>query len=121
MKKAVDSGTCQNLCNVSTFDVPDRRAYPSREVPGSLITKLASASIVGQPMVERVIAATVEQKNIKFAVDTSNKIESNTTLTEALAEKYAAYQLSAIDAVLSLHDTDPDYVRAISAAQNLMI
>lgn len=121
MKTAVDSGTCQNLCNVSTFDVPERQSYMAGEVPGSLIVKMASAAVVGQPRDERIIAATVEQKNIKLAVDTAKKIESNTALTEALAEKYAAYQLSAIDAVLSFHDTDPDYVRAISAAQNLMM
>ena len=121
MKTAVDSGTCQNLCNVSTFDVPERQSYMAGEVPGSIIVKMASAAVVGQPRDERIIAATVEQKNIKFAVDTAKKIESNTALTGALAEKYAAYQLSAIDAVLSFHDTDPDYVRAISAAQNLMM
>lgn len=119
IENAVKAGECQVLCNDCTFDVAVD--HMSRNVPPQLSTKLAEAAIVGHNRDARVITATLDGKITKIAVDTSDQIMFNRGEIVGLALKYAAYQLSAVDAIIGLHhDTDADSVLAVAAAQNLL-
>lgn len=119
IERLVKEGECQKVCNDHTFDV----APATRGIPTTLIQKLASVTLCGNGCSERVIAATLENGIPKFAVDNTHDMSLNTVETVALAEKYAAYKLSAIEAILGLQpvDTDVDSVRALAAAQNLVV
>lgn len=116
---AIKAGECQKLCNDSTFDVDDD--VFGHGVGADVYAKLAQAAIIGPARDERIIMATLGEKVVKLAVDIGTRIEFNTHETVVLAEKYAAYELSAVDAMLRLHkDTDLNSVAAVVAAQNLM-
>jgi len=85
--------------------------------------KLADAAIVGAARDTRIIETTITGNTSNFVVDKRASIELNTPESVVLAAKYAAYELSAIDAILSRHndsDTDLDSLAATAAAQNLM-
>ena len=118
IRQAVKEGYCQTLCNETLFDVSAAR-YD--RVPVDLMQKLAEASIVGPVREERIITATLSGNLPKFAVDSNVEIGHSGVEKVALAEKYAAYKLSAVHAILGSHtDTDVDSVVAIVAAQNLL-
>jgi len=121
MRDAVKAGDCQRMCNDATFDgASPYRCTPLR-IPADLYMKVAEASFVGRVVDERVINATLDRKIVKIAVDTGASIGFNTHGTVGLAEKYAAYKLAAVKAVLEFHkDTDVDSVLALAAAQNLI-
>lgn len=117
---AVKLGECQTLCNDCTFDVSLERM--ARNIPPQLSLKLAEASIVGHNRDSRIITATLDGKITKIAVDSNGGIMFNRGEIVGLACKYAAYQLSAVDAIIGLHpDTDADSVLAVAAAQNLLV
>ena len=116
-----DAGDCQSVCNDSTFDVTGRRI--SVKMPGDAIMKTASAyGFVGPVRDERILLATIDSTNIKIAVDKSQEKDSNYNYKAmVLATKYAAYKLSAVEAIVEKHrDTDVDSVCASVAAQNLV-
>jgi hypothetical protein len=116
----VKKGECQTICNDVTFDVDNDGVIRSGVQP-SLVCKLASASMVGPARDERIIAVTLDGSIPKFAVDNEQRIGLNIPGIVVLAEKYAAYELSAVDAVLGFHkDTDVDSVLSVAAAQNLI-
>lgn len=118
---AVKNGECQKICNDCTFDVSMGLPGTRTMMPKALSDKLAAAAIVGPAREERIIAVTLDGSTPKFAVDNQRRIGFTTPGTVVLAEKYAAYKLSAIEAMLGFHkDTDVDSVLAIAAAQNLM-
>ena len=118
IRQAVKEGYCQTLCNETLFDVAAAR-YD--RAPVDLMQKLAEASIVGPVREERIITATLSGNLPKFAVDSNVEIGHSGVEKVALAEKYAAYKLSAVHAILGSHtDTDVDSVVAIVAAQNLL-
>jgi hypothetical protein len=114
---AVKQGDCQRLCNDCTFDVAENRAT---QIPYHLLNKLAAASLVGPCRDERIIAVTLDGNIPKFAVDKEQRMGFNIPEIVVLAEKYAAYKLSALTAVLGFHkDTDVDSLIAVAATQNL--
>lgn len=118
---AVKNSACQKICNDCTFDVSTDTPYRN-QVPVGLNEKLASAGAVGTVMEERIIGVTLSRNIPKFAVDNEIQTGFNTPGTVVLAEKYAAYELSAVEAILGFHkDTDVDSVLAITAAQNLVV
>jgi len=117
-------GECQNACNDRTFDVSETDRFSNVPV---ITEKVAEAlAMVGPCMEQRVIDMTIKQgeafADLHMKLDTKHEIESNATLTmDALAEKYAAYKLSAIQAVQSFNkNTDTNALIAIAAAQNLV-
>lgn len=121
MRDAVKAGDCQRMCNDTAFDGASPYRSLSLRIPADLYTKVAEASFVGRVVDERVISATLDRKIVKIAVDTDAGIGFNTHGTVGLAEKYAAYKLAAVKAVLEFHkDTDVDSVLALAAAQNLI-
>jgi hypothetical protein len=107
--------SCQLVCNDRLFDV-DIRLLP-REIP-QVQEKTAELTLIGPQMDQRIIEKTIANNEIEL--DNTEKISSNGTV-ERLAEKYAAYKLSAVKAILSVHkDTDTDALCAVAAAQNLI-
>lgn len=122
MERLVKEGDCQRVCNDCTFDVAiDRTSL--RAVPLNLIRELSTKAATGSVRDERVIAVTLDGNIPSFTVDGNRKSCNNGSVTVALAEKYAAYKIAAVEAVLACHpdrDTDSDSVRAIAAAQNLI-
>ena len=111
---------CQSVCNDTTFDILIA-AHQARSVgPGFSVKVALDATFAGTPMEQRIIDATINNREI--ALDRSDEIESNGNLTvNTLAAKYAAYKLSAIKAAISLNkDTDTDALVAVAAAQNLI-
>lgn len=118
ISQAVKEGECQRLCNDSTFDVVTQHA---RAIAPELQVKLAEASVLGHERDARIITATLDGKITKIAVDSSDRIVFNTHEIVVVAEKYASYQLAAVEAIIGLHpDTDADSVLAVVAAQNLL-
>ena len=117
IRESVQHGNCQELCNDGTFDVSMR----DPRLPVALLQKCAEYSIVGPIREERIIYATLTGAVPKIAVDSSQGIMHNGVEIAALATKYAAYKLSALEALLdNCTDTDVDTVIAITAAQNLI-
>ena len=112
------SASCALVCNETLFDVDTRRLEPCAV---SLPPKEASAvTMTGPAMEQRVIDATIH--NDEISLDSDYEKESNCNVTiQALCDKYAAYKLSAIQAIASLNkDTDTDALAAIAVAQNLV-
>ena len=105
----VASENCQDICNDTTFDANSYR-------DAKLEAKIASEGIGN--LEDRIILASVDD-GPKFSVDTVEQNCSNGIISK-LAQKYAAYELSAIDAVLnSRNDIDKDTMLALSASHNL--
>ena len=81
------------------------------------MTQLLMSEGIGN-LEDRIILASVDD-GPKFSVDTVEQNCSNGIISK-LAQKYAAYELSAIDAVLnSRNDIDKDTMLALSASHNL--
>jgi len=113
---------CQEVCNNGTFDV-DSRSYRSLTVLDEPVHKIASAiSFTGTSVDQRIIDNTINEFKYEIEVDKLTKIGSNCSQTiELLAEKYAAYKLSAIKAIAELNnDTDTDALIALAVAQNVI-
>jgi len=121
--RIVESGRCQEVCNDCLFDVDSSTGNSAVPV---ITKKIAEElTLVGPCMEQRVIDTTIKQgeaTEFHMKLDTKHEIESNATLTiDALAEKYAAYKLAAIQAVQSFNkNTDTNALIAIAAAQNLV-
>ena len=123
MERLVKEGECQRVCNDCTFDVAIDKVN-LRAVPLNLMRELSKQAATGPARDERVIAATLDGFVPGFTVDKTGHSCFNDPVTVALAEKYAAYKVAAVDAILVSHhddDTDSDSVRAIAAAQNLVV
>lgn len=115
----VNSGECQRVCNDATFDVDAERVAPEtlRKVASDIAKDLA---ICGPTVDQRVIENTIRNTNVKIALDTNTKIAFNTCVTiDVLAEKYAAYKVAALQAILDTED-DTDAALAIAAAQDFV-
>ena len=116
----VGSNDCQRVCNEAIFDVDSDRINS----PASL-SKLAFAigetlAISGSAVDQRVISSTIQNTNVKIALDTNTKIAFNTCVTiDVLAEKYAAYKVAALQAILD-GQTDTEAALAVAAAQNFV-
>jgi hypothetical protein len=116
-------GRCQDVCNDRTFDVSANDRFGN--TPSITEHMVEDLTLVGPCMEQRVIDTTIKQgeaSDLHMGLDTKHEKESNDTLTiDALAEKYAAYKLAAIQAVQSFNkDTDTTALIAIAAAQNLV-
>jgi hypothetical protein len=116
----VNAGECQAICNESIFDVNPN--VPDLPVA---LRKLAETigdthSLSKSAIDNRVIDTTMEEGEIKIALDSSTKIACNTCVTiDVLAEKYAAYKVAALHSILS-QDLDTDAALTVSAAQNFV-
>ena len=121
MDRLVKAGECHRICNDATFDVSVDNTN-LRRVPCSLNEELSKQAMAGVNRDERMISVTGDNQVPSFAVDNTSGNCFNDLTTVALAEKYSAYKVAAVDAILEYHnDTDSDSVRAIAAAQNLVI
>lgn len=111
-------GRCHAVCNDRLFDVDTARYCGA--VEGLTVKVAEAATMMGPAMEQRIINATLN--NVEIGVDTKNEISSNSTLTiDVLAEKYAAYKIAAVKAMMSFSkNTDTDALVAIAAVQNLV-
>lgn len=119
--KLASMGECQTVCNDVTFDVDSSRRHV--EVPVNLVKRACmDAGFIGDMRDERVVDCTIDNRQVKIAVDNPPEKDSNSNhKAMVLATKYAAYKLSAIEAIIEHHrDTDIDTVLAGLAAQNLV-
>ena len=121
MSELLKAGEAQRVCNDGMFDVAVR-PNSAVAVPSQLLMKCAAeCGLVGPARDERAIRKTIEQQNIKIAVDKLSSQEFNTDLAMVvLATKYAAYKLSALEAIMKSQDTDEESVLACSAAQDMI-
>ena len=116
------SARCQGVCNDRLFDAAD--PYASRFDIGNdklnaATTKLAADySVLPAYADQRIIDRTLEHKVI--SIDSASEIVSNDVqVNELLADKYAAYKLAAVAAVLSYNtDVDEGAILAQAVAQN---
>lgn len=114
--RLVKEGRCQQACNERLFDV-DLRVLRGGSIDG-LLKSAANLTLVGPDMERRIIDSTINKS--ETGLDTGDEIVSNGTV-DLLAAKYAAYKLSAVKAIASLHqDTDTDALAVIAAAQNMV-
>jgi len=119
--KLAADGECQTICNDAMFDV--NTAEQRTGVPMAIVKQAASsAGFLDAEIESRVLETTAMNRVVKIAVDKASENCSNDThKAMVLATKYAAYQLSAAQAIIEMHrDTDVDTVLAGLAAQNLM-
>jgi hypothetical protein len=116
----VERGECQRVCNDATFDVDTDRMAPPKA-----LRKLAAEigkqfSVVGPSVDQRVIENTIRSTNVKIALDTNTKMAFNTCVTiDVLAEKYAAYKVAALQAILD-GEEDTEAALAVAAVQNFV-
>ena len=130
--RAVDSGSCSDLCNSSLFDASDRHDI-FRKVPGrELLDKLAEAGFLDPwNMKEKAAEYYCRTKTAEASdnhIDREKEAMINSEVSIKLAEMYVKYKLSAIDAVMNgrpvsagadgLFARDEDNVAAVSAAQD---
>lgn len=119
-------GGYQRVCRNTYFDVDaDRAALYGMGEHGSAsyaaVVKTASAgSFVGHDVDQRIIEATVHGRQPVCNVLTFSK-SAGVEGVHRGAEIYAAYKLSALDAVMSCHDGEnKDRLLALAAAQNMV-
>ena len=119
--RLVKEGRCQVICNDSTFDVDSGRVFIAG-INSAELDKMASmATFVGPLMEQRVIDSTIKSANCKLVIDSSSGNVLNDGMLR-LAEKYAAYKLSAVKAIVELgRDTDTDALLALAVAQNFEV
>ena len=97
---AVKTASCSRLCSSTEFDAnPDHGLARMRRT--GLMNKLSSA---GMFSTDRIIESNCNDK--LFTLDINSEKRLNNSIANKLAEKYATYELSAIDAVLQRHDGD---------------
>lgn len=111
---------CQNLCNENSFDVATD-SYSSTSGLNELNKQADDCSFI-ENVDQRIIEQTLNQKKIKIQLDKSAEIVFNTNnIKNKLAEKYAAYKLSAIKAIEDLRkDTDTEALLALAVMQNVI-
>jgi hypothetical protein len=133
--QAVKQANCQDLCNNTTYDAAPN-AYV-KQVKPELRKKLAEASMTLDTE-NTLLFNTISGNTPNFVVDYSGKKCLNNSVVTKLAEKYASYKLSAIDAVIQSNTNNQnnrtgfggikqaqasslstDEITAIAAAQNL--
>lgn len=102
LKEAKDTSCLQKLCNDLNFDAwPLGCSFPiSRQNLFELKNELKEASCIDS-LEDSVVSATIKGTRPNFVVDNSSIKILNGYVTKKLAEKYAAYKLAAIDAVIT--------------------
>lgn len=102
LKEAKDTSCLQKLCNDLNFDAwPLGCSFPiSRQNLFELKEELKEASCIDS-LEDSVVSATIKGTRPNFVVDNSSLKILNGYVTKKLAEKYAAYKLAAIDAVIT--------------------
>jgi len=101
-KEAENTSSYQKLCNDTCFDaLPYGKALPieSRKLH-EIKEELKEASAIDS-LEDSILSATIKGVSPNFVVDNKNLKVLNNAISKKLAEKYAAYKLSAIDAVVT--------------------
>lgn len=102
IKEADDSSSLQKLCNSSEFDAWPVGSFIPIEKHNLFDVKneLKEASYIDS-IENSVIDSSIAGKPVKFNVDMPRDKVLNIVISKKLAEKYAAYKLSAIDAIVT--------------------
>jgi hypothetical protein len=116
-------GRCQRVCNNSTFDVDVSRHTYDLSQPLTGYEKVAhAASFRTDAAEQRIITATLNGTNPEIHLDKLEKMGNHCDdNTVVLAEKYAAYKVAAVKAIIELNEnTDKDALLMLSVAQNFV-
>ena len=102
----VKSGGAAKGCNDVSYDALDpSKSYGYAPVSDSIKARLKEASCLDD-VDGQILRKTAEGYSDVFSVDNDLKNVVNVEVTQRLAEKYAAYELSAIDAIVSGRNGD---------------
>ena len=102
LKEAKELSCLQKLCNDMNFDAwPLGCAFPIHSQKINEIKDELKEAAAIDSLDDAVISATISGARPKFNVDTDKIKVLNSAISKKLAEKYAAYKLAAIDAVVT--------------------
>jgi hypothetical protein len=116
-KSRINFRSASGFCNRSDFDAEGYRPPISVEMQASL-EKAATLNGVS----EIAVGLSGSGDGFDLVVDRSRKTLSNISVVEKLAETYASYQMSAIDAVLMRRSGETRNrmdVEAVASANNV--
>lgn len=119
LKQAAE-GSCATLCNSTEFDPYPSDDFRRKPLPGVLVAKLAEYGMDNPD--SKILDVTLSGETPRFRVDESDEKGVSSSVSTKLAEKYVAYKLAAIDAVLNSRygvNRNKNHLAAISAAQDL--
>lgn len=117
--RAVKTASASDLCNSSEFDASPGFSEQFFRIPDWMDAELKSAGCLNDPRRKAVELAGEPMTN--GPIDNFSDETLNMDATRKLAEAYAKYELSAIDAVLNCqsgHNTKLD-VEAVASANNI--
>ena len=119
LKQAAE-GSCAALCNSTEFDPYPSDDFRRKPLPGVLVAKLAEYGMDNPD--SKILDVTLSGETPRFRVDEFDEKGVSSSVSTKLAEKYVAYKLAAIDAVLNSRygvNRNKNHLAAISAAQDL--
>ena len=119
---AVTNGSCSRFCNSSEFDVYSSSDLRRKPVSAALRTKLAEYGCDNSST--KIVDITLSGRTPTFVVDGKQEDGVLSEVSTKLAEKYVAYKLAAVDAVLNSRygiNRNKDNLAAIAAAQDLTL
>ena len=119
LKQAAE-GSCAALCNSTEFDPYPSDDFRRKPLPGVLVAKLAEYGTDNPD--SKILDVTLSGETPRFRIDESCEKGVSSSVSTKLAEKYVAYKLAAIDAVLNSRygvNRNKNHLAAISAAQDL--
>ena len=114
------SGSCSALCNETEFDPYPSDDFRRKPLPGVLVAKLAEYGMDNPA--QKILDVTLSGGTPRFRVDETPDNGVSSLVSTKLAEKYVAYKLAAVDAVLNSRygvNRNKNHLAAISAAQDL--
>jgi len=117
---AVKQGECSKFCTVSEYDVYTSDDLRRKPLPSTVINKLAEYGCdnSGSKLVDITLSGNIPE----FDIDETIEKGVLSSVSTKLAEKYIAYKLAAVDAVLNSRygvNRNKNNLAAISAAQDL--
>lgn len=120
IEKAAEEGCGAGLCLNTEFDPFPAGDLRSRPLPRDFVEKLASYGV--DDAVSKIMAVTLSGETPRFRVDEKPENGVSSSVSVKLAEKYVAYKLAAIDAVLNSRygvNRNKNHLAAVTAAQDL--
>ena len=119
LKKASEGG-CAAICNSTEFDPYPSDDFRRKPIPLDLVEKLAEYGM--DNLNSKILNVTISGETPRFRVDEPGEKGVSSSVSAKLAEKYVAYKLAAVDAVLNSRygvNRNRNHLAAISAAQDL--
>jgi hypothetical protein len=112
---------CWKITNNTEFDVGTIPLVVPTELE-VLVDKIANTqSVLPECAEPRSAQAAFNSTNVKLAFDNTCEMQFNSDVLNTLVEKYAAYKLAAVKALIAFNNnTNVESILAVTAAQNLV-